>query len=403
MKIVLLNDDFPPTARGGAGMVAFNLAVGLKQAGHDVSVITTTREAEPAAPEILEGVSVHRIHSAYRERWRSWLSLYNPRTVPKIRALLERLKPDVVHAHNVHYHLSYHSLAVAKRLGAKVFLTAHDVMLVHYGKLSEFIDPKSPECRPHPDYRLSPWTQLLVYRFWYNPFRNLAIRRYLTHVDRIFAVSQAVKEALEQNGVGGAVVMRNGLDSGRWQADPAAAEVFIASLGLTGKKIVLCSGRMGGLKGLGKAVEAMRVVRRAVPDAVLVVGGGKGFGQAAPEDAVTTGWMTPETMRAAIQASQAVIVPSIYLDPFPTATLEAMACAKPVVATCFGGTKEAVLDGETGFIVNPYDVETMAARIIELLRDAAKASRMGEAGRQRLLAAFTLERQVAETLRQYQA
>lgn len=406
MKIVFLNDDFPPRARGGAGVVACNLAVGLKALGHDVAVITAVKHASDAGEALVEGVRVFSLHAQAPERWRAWLSLYNPRTVGEVGRLLSELKPDVVHAHNVHQHLSYHCLTLAKRAGAKVFLTAHDTMAFHYGKLNEFIDQSNPTCPVKPDYRVRAWQQLREYRWYYNPFRNIVIRHCLKNVDGLFAVSQALKDALEQNGIHGAEVLHNGIDLTRWQERPEETQAFIKEHGLEGRKLVLCSGRMNALKGLEKLIEAMRLVKQEIPAARLVVGGGKEYGHrqaAAADDAVFTDWLPPERMRAAIHASAVAAVPSLYLDPFPTTTLEAMACAKPVVSGCFGGSKEAVQDGLTGFIVNPFDAQALADRIVALLRDPSLASRMGQAGRTRIAADFTLQSQVEATLRRYRS
>jgi spore coat protein SA len=71
--------------------------------------------------------------------------------------------------------------------------------------------------------------------------------------------------------------------------------------------------------------------------------------------------------------------------------MEAMAAGKPVVATCFGGSREIVLDGETGYIVNPFNVEMMADRIVSLLLDNKKCKQMGESGYHRVTEHFTIK------------
>ena len=138
MNIVLLQDDFPPESRGGAGILVATLARALAQHGHAVTVIATTQRRESAGRHEWEGVVVYRIYSNYHERWRAYRSLYNGDTVREVKRLLAALQPDVVHAHNVHYYLSYYSLVLAKRYARKVLLTAHDEMLVHYGKFYEY-------------------------------------------------------------------------------------------------------------------------------------------------------------------------------------------------------------------------------------------------------------------------
>jgi glycosyltransferase involved in cell wall biosynthesis len=81
--------------------------------------------------------------------------------------------------------------------------------------------------------------------------------------------------------------------------------------------------------------------------------------------------------------------------------LEAMAARKPVVATCFGGAPEIVVDGEAGYIVDPRDTKVFAAKVVELLQNPAKARQFGEAGHRRLLEHFTAERMAQEYLGAY--
>ena len=88
--------------------------------------------------------------------------------------------------------------------------------------------------------------------------------------------------------------------------------------------------------------------------------------------------------------------PSVY-EPFGIINLEAMACKAPVVASATGGILEVVVEGETGFLVPfepdpkttfPADPEQfakdLAAPVTALLKDPAKAKKMGEAGRKRV-------------------
>jgi glycosyltransferase involved in cell wall biosynthesis len=70
-------------------------------------------------------------------------------------------------------------------------------------------------------------------------------------------------------------------------------------------------------------------------------------------------------------------------EALPMALLEAMALARPVVATRVGGTPEAVLHGETGLLVEPGDEPGLAAALVELAADRERARRLGLAGRER--------------------
>jgi len=89
-------------------------------------------------------------------------------------------------------------------------------------------------------------------------------------------------------------------------------------------------------------------------------------------------------------------------EGFSNAILEYMAAARPVVVTDVGGAREAVVDGETGYIVAAGDDEKMAGRIIRLLGDPDRAYAMGERGRQRVLEHFSCQRSLDNTLRLYE-
>jgi glycosyltransferase involved in cell wall biosynthesis len=85
------------------------------------------------------------------------------------------------------------------------------------------------------------------------------------------------------------------------------------------------------------------------------------------------------------------VLPSRF-DPFPTATLEAMASALPVVATEVDGLAEQVTP-ETGKLVPADDADALAAAILAMQRSPAERIRLGANGRKRVMREFTLERQ----------
>jgi len=100
------------------------------------------------------------------------------------------------------------------------------------------------------------------------------------------------------------------------------------------------------------------------------------------------------------------VCPSIY-EPFGLVILEAMACETAVVASRVGGIPEIVVEGESGYLVD-YDADeprafttALAARIQELLSDPARASKMGKAGRQRVMDRFGWPSIAAGTLDLY--
>jgi len=400
MKIVFLQDDFPPYAKGGAGIVAASFTGELVRNGNDLTVITSVQKREQAGSFIENSMRVERIYSDYQQRWRSWLSLYNPATVPEIRRILAEVQPDIVHAHNVHYHLSYWALYLAKKSGAKVFLTAHDVMLFHYGKLTEFIDIKHPECREKWNYKISALQQLHKYRFWYNPLRNIIIRYLLKNVNRIFAVSAALKDALEQNGITNIEVIHNGIDVEQWQSSQKEIDAFIDKHHLKNKKVILFGGRISVAKGGDVILSVLRDVVRTKPNVVLLILGIRDayveeLIQRAEEwgiskNIVSTGWLSGSELRSAYYAADIVTVLSNCFDSLPTVALEAMACGKPVVGSCLGGIPEIVTDGKTGYIINPYNKERLVSCVIEIIDNKEKKIYLGDKGYERVKESFSI-------------
>jgi glycosyltransferase involved in cell wall biosynthesis len=104
----------------------------------------------------------------------------------------------------------------------------------------------------------------------------------------------------------------------------------------------------------------------------------------------------------AIVATFDVGVLCTFGEGFSNSIMEYMALGLPVVATEGGGTRELIVDGETGFLVAPSDPEALAERIGQLLDNPAVARRMGEAGKARLRRDFSISRMIDETIRLYE-
>ncbi len=413
MKILFLSDDFPPQSFGGAGKVAESLARGMVRAGHEVAVICRVGTPEQAGSIQRDGLTIHSIYSSYHVRWRYYLSLYNPQTVTKVDALMAAFKPDVVHAHNVHYHLSYACLARARKYTNRVFLTAHDVMLFHYDKLSEVYRSTSSAGVAEIRYKPLLKSQVMRFRLRYNPFRSFFIKRYLRSVKTIFAVSEALRHALLAHGVRNVVTIHNGIDVAGWKEIPNDTNVFIERFHVQGRKVMLFAGRISPLKGGEVMLQSLQEISKRIPQVALVIAGqrdayanvllARARAMGLEQYIRITDWLAGPDLVAAYHSASVIVVPSQYLDPFPTVNLEAMACAKPVVCTNLGGSSEAVIDGETGFVVNAFDSQAIARGVSEVLLHDARAHALGARGYDRTRKVFSIERQVAQVLKQYNA
>ncbi|MEO8204863.1 MAG: glycosyltransferase [Chthoniobacterales bacterium] len=109
-------------------------------------------------------------------------------------------------------------------------------------------------------------------------------------------------------------------------------------------------------------------------------------------DVVFTGEL--EDTKPAYAAMDIAVLPSAQPEPFAGVNMEAMVMDLPVVATNIGGSPDQIVDGTTGFLCNPGDPKDMADKLEILCRDTDLRSKMGNAGRARVLNEFSLEAMV---------
>jgi len=106
----------------------------------------------------------------------------------------------------------------------------------------------------------------------------------------------------------------------------------------------------------------------------------------------------PERLLA---VADVVTLPSLF-EGLPLTAVEALACARPMVATDIGGTREVVIHERTGLLVPPCDPEALAAAIARILSDRALAAQLGKAGRAYVEKHFDVRAQIERTVRVYQ-
>jgi phosphatidyl-myo-inositol dimannoside synthase len=202
-----------------------------------------------------------------------------------------------------------------------------------------------------------------------------------------------------------------GVDVSRFEhVDGAVLDQLRARHSLGGRRVLLTVSRLVERKGHDMVIRALPAILDATPDAVyLVVGSGPREGflrQLAEETGVAAsvvfcGAVPDIELAAYYTACDVFVMPSREVDGdiegFGITFMEAAACSKPSVGGRTGGVPEAVLDGETGLLVDPGSADQIAKAAILLLTDADLASRMGTAAKRRVVADFQYA-QIAERL-----
>jgi glycosyltransferase involved in cell wall biosynthesis len=154
---------------------------------------------------------------------------------------------------------------------------------------------------------------------------------------------------------------------------------------------VLYAGRLSREKGVLELVEAAR----GLP---LVVAGDGPVRERVPG---ALGWVRHDDLLRLYERAAVVACPS-HREGFGVACAEAMAHARPVVASDVGGLRDLVVDGETGLLVPPGNVTALRSALSQLLSDAGMRDRFGRAARQRILEHFSWERAVSLTVTAYE-
>jgi L-malate glycosyltransferase len=223
------------------------------------------------------------------------------------------------------------------------------------------------------------------------------------------AASAAIADILAADGVPRAriTVVHDGIDVDRVMHIPATdlrQEFWFPH----GSPVLVNVGALVPHKGQKFLVEAMARVRRAVPDAQLVIFG-DGELRPALEAQIRDLGLEKHVVLAgfrddvlALTKSADLFVMSSVTEGLGSTLLDAMAMGLAVAGTRAGGIPEAVADGVTGLLVPPGDSQALADAIVRLLGDAAARRRMGDAGRARVAAQFGVDRLVEGTLAVYE-
>lgn len=343
MRIALLTCDLS-TSHGWA-RYSLSLLLALRQAGADVTVITTRR-----SPDV-DGMTLHRLLPDLVPAERGLL-VKQLQTLPAVRSLVRDC--DVVHA-------AVEPFAPLAALAGKPYaVTAH-------GSYVQIL----PRRR---------WPAGMLYRRALQRSHLICVSRYTARV------AQAALPGVQT------AVIRNGVDTGRFAQLPS---LEAKKRGLT----VLSVGAVKPRKGMLELVQAMAIVRQHIPDAQCIIIGGldvmpeySAQVQAAVRDlglqdcVHLLGHVSEATMLGWYSLADVFALPSMNIggrfEGYGLVHAEASAAGLPVIGTTDCGAEDAILPGETGLLVEQSQVATqLPDAILALLHDPALRTRMGAAGR----------------------
>ena len=229
------------------------------------------------------------------------------------------------------------------------------------------------------------------------------MRRVYGSARRVIANSENTRRLLRGVGIpdSAIVVIHPGVDTDRFSPGGGAALVR-ARLGLNGHRVLLTVARLQRRKGHDTVIKALPTVQAVIPDVrYLIVGSGEeetalralAAGQSVAGLVEFVGQVPSDSLPDYYRACDVFILANREeahqdIEGFGIVFLEANAASKPVVAGRSGGTSEAVVDGETGVLVDAEDSGTVANAIVSLLSNPERSLRMGVRGRARVVERF---------------
>jgi glycosyltransferase involved in cell wall biosynthesis len=373
MKIAEIHWGFPPIIGGVETHLVFMLPELVKM-GHKVTLLTGSAAGHPDFFDF-HGAKIYR-SQFYDLNWlfKSGFQEVDSNVYDVTNDYLDKVKPDVVHVHNMHYFSRYHIRVVehwALTHKVPLVLTAHNT-----------------------------WNDKL--------FLDLMCK---VSWDRVISISEYITREMKAVGVPAEkiVTIHHGVDAVKFSPKAVSPKTLKAHSQLKGKKrIVFNPARMGMAKGCDVTIEAFRLVKDAFPDAFLLMSGSGniidwGMSQNKDiaffvtllkhlglEDSVYINTFSIDhEMPDLYRLAKVIIYPSAVEEPFGLTMLEAMASAKPIIVTNSGGMPEIIHDDVNGYVVPKRNHEALAEKIIELLACDKLCERLGKTGRKLVMEKYT--------------
>lgn len=364
-----------PLAGSGSGTYTRNLAVHLKELGHEVCIILPENTDEITEPE---GVRLHPVFftpgnevsekagsgrsmddplpfnfpcftshprsiTTFADLDEEKLEMYTKAFREAIEEEIENWKPDIVHGQHVWI---LPSLAVG--YGVPLVLTAHGTDLMGFDKW--------PDLRPYAQKAMDACKAVI------------SISK-----DNCLLIEERFPENKDK-----IVMMRNGYDPTIFYPEPQDLDAVMARHNVAkedyeGKKIVTFAGKLANFKGVDVLLDAIKINEEKKPETItLIVGDGderdKLHKQAKDLGLKTVrffGNVAQQELRSVYNIADVNLVPS-RREPFGLVAIEAMGCGAPVIATNQGGLPDFVNES-VGGLVEPEDPVDLANKILEVL------------------------------------
>lgn len=361
MKILMVNKFLYPN--GGSETYIFKLGKELVRQGHEVEYFGMEhpdRIVGNSADSYTTSMDFHT--GKLQKLLYPFQIIYSPEARKKIRKVIERFRPDIVHLNNINFQLTPSIIYEIKKHGIPIVYTAHDYQWVCPNHM--MMIPKSRElcfqcrggkfgqCAKNRCIHNSSVKSLLgaLEAFLYRKLKTYQ------KVDRIICPSQFMMDMLGTDPLlaGKLMLLYNFLDGGAFQVKEK-------------QDYVLYFGRYSEEKGVGTLLE----VCKKLPEIPFVFAGGGPLERQLIkcENVTNAGFLTGDELKEMIANARFSVFPSEWFENCPFSVMESQSYGTPVVASEIGGTPELVRDGITGELFEAADEKALEEKIRKLWED----------------------------------
>jgi glycosyltransferase involved in cell wall biosynthesis len=312
--------------------------------------------------------------------------IYSLRSRGRMRRLLLRTRPDIVHIHNLYPFISPSVLGVCRRMCVPVVMTVHNYRLICPTGLFMVKGQVCRRCTGGREFWCvlhnctGGWAKSIGYAA-----RNFAARKwqfYRRNVARYMALTDFQRQQLVQGG----------FPVERIDVVPNMIDTVNTSPSSTPGSYVGYVGRISPEKDIPTLMNAARICTSIRFQAAGSYDSVSNLVAQLPNNFDFLGHLRKERLALFYAESRIVVLCSVCYEGFPTMILEAMAAGKPVVCSKIGGLPEIVEEGVTGLLFRPGDAQDLAEKIRYLWDRPDLCRKMGQAGREKVLREYSVQK-----------
>jgi glycogen synthase len=388
VKICMFTPGWLPAHEGiGAGGIEVyvkQLVSGLVKRGHEVSIITT-RHPEGVKHEKFRGLNIYYAGNFPFK----YNSSYFEESLEIFEKIHRENKFDLIHTQD------YVGYGYYKKYGHEIpsVTTAHGTPLNMIKSVLKVKNPKSIPQIPH-------W---IKYHFNGAP-------KIFNNSDKIICVSKELcNDIIDQYNISNSKISQvfHGIDTGLFKPEVSSIKTELCG---NNEKIILYVGGLQKLKGIHIIIEAFQGILTKENSKLVIIGDGPYLNNLkristqlnVRNKVIFIGRVSNQALPDYYNAADVVVIPSIIIESAGLVVLEAMSTGRPVIASRVGGIPTAIEHFKNGILVEPGNSHDLNEKILEVLQNRELAENLGQAGREKVLKQFSLDRMIEQTLKIYE-